>query len=53
MVKAEPLVDPALDAALVLDLVERVSATARHGVTQVTIGPGGEERLTRTVAAWC
>lgn len=45
--------DPPTDAALLLDLVERVGATARHGVAQVRVGPGDQEQLTRLVTAWC
>lgn len=45
--------DPALGATLVLDLVERVGACARHGVVRVPLGPGDEDLLSSTVATWC
>jgi pyruvate-formate lyase-activating enzyme len=53
MVTDGALVDPAADAALVLDLVERVGATPRHGTVRVPLGPGDEDRSAGVVATWC
>ena len=52
-VDLDPALDPARGATLVLDLVERVGATARHGVVQVPLGPGDEHLLSHAVATWC
>jgi pyruvate-formate lyase-activating enzyme len=53
MVNDTTLVDPWTGAALVLDLVERVSATPRRGTVQVRLGPGDESLTSGVVAAWC
>jgi len=38
---------------LVLDLVERVGALARHGTISVPLGESDPEQASATVAAWC
>jgi len=38
---------------LVLDLVERVGAVARHGTVSVPLGDGDAAQLNATVMAWC
>jgi len=42
-----------VNPGLVLDLVERVGATAQHGTVTVPLGEGAADRLTATVADWC
>jgi pyruvate-formate lyase-activating enzyme len=42
-----------VNPGLVLDLVERVGATAQHGTVTVPLGEGGTDRLTATVTDWC
>ena len=42
-----------VNPGLVLDLVERVGATAQHGTVTVPLGDGGTDRLTATVTDWC
>ncbi len=38
---------------LVLDLVERVGATARHGTVAIPLGEGDSDQSSATIAAWC
>ena len=45
--------DPAAGAAILLDLVERVGATARHGVARVPLGVSDPDFSTRVVTDWC
>jgi pyruvate-formate lyase-activating enzyme len=42
-----------VNPGMVLDLVERVGATARHGVVDVPLGEGEPKQQRATVAAWC
>jgi pyruvate-formate lyase-activating enzyme len=44
---------PALGAGLLLDLVQQVGATARHGVVRVPLGPGDFDASASIVASWC
>ena len=53
MVKPSVVLDPLVDPALVLTLVERLGAAARHGVVHVPLGNGDQTQLTELVAAWC
>lgn len=45
--------DPARGAVILLDLVERVGATPRHGVARVPLGAGDPDFSARVVADWC
>lgn len=53
MVNDTASVDPAMGAGLLLDLLQRVGATARHGVVRVPLGPGDVNSSARLVAHWC
>ena len=53
MVNDAAPVDAVQGAGLLLDLVQRVGATARHGVVRVPLGPGDEDVSARVVANWC
>ncbi len=53
MVNPRSVLDPLVQPGLVLNLVEQVGATARHGVVNVPLGNGEQEQSARTVAAWC
>lgn len=44
---------PETDPGLLLNLVERVGRTPRHGLVLVELGAGNAEDQHRTVAAWC
>ena len=45
--------DPAESATIVLDLVERVGATPRHGVVRVPLRVSDPDFSARVVADWC
>ncbi|CAN5329331.1 radical SAM protein [soil metagenome] len=53
MVSGPAVVSPMASLGLVLDLVERVSSSARYGVVQVPLGEGDPRHLEGVVAAWC
>jgi len=53
MVKATVPGDPEADPGLLLDLVELVGRTPRHGLALVPLAAGNSEDQHRTVAAWC
>ncbi len=38
---------------LVLDLVERVGGTARHGIVAIPLGEGDSDQSSATIATWC
>ncbi len=53
MVKDTVPGDPEADPGLLLDLVELVGRTPRHGLVWVPLAAGNSEDQHRTVAAWC